>query len=53
MLLRISVLWESKKLLDAVHVEASGIVVGATKLCSIDRLFMVRKCSKLGEITLS
>ena len=31
---------ESKKLLDAVHVEAARIVTGATKLCSIERLFM-------------
>ena len=31
---------ESKKLLDAVHVEAARIVTGGTKLCSIDRLFM-------------
>ena len=31
---------ESKKLLDAVHVEAARIVTGATKLCSIKRLFM-------------
>ena len=30
---------ESKKLLDAVQVEAARIVTGATKLCSIDRLF--------------
>ena len=31
---------ESKKLLDAVHVEAARIATGATKLCSIERLFM-------------
>ena len=31
---------ESKKLLDAVHVEAAQIVTGATKLCSIDKLFI-------------
>ena len=31
---------ESKKLLDAVHVEAARIDTGATKLCSIGRLFM-------------
>ena len=31
---------ESKKLLDAVHVEAARIVTGATKLCSIDKLFI-------------
>ena len=31
---------ESRQLLDAVHVEAARIVTGATKLCSIDRLFM-------------
>ena len=31
---------ESKKLLDAVHVEAARIVKGAKKLCSIERLFM-------------
>ena len=30
---------ESKKLLDAVQVEAARIVTGATKLSSIDRLF--------------
>ena len=31
---------KSKKLLDAVHVEAARIVTGATNLCSIERLFM-------------
>ena len=31
---------ESKNLLDDVHVEAAQIVTVATKLCSIDRLFM-------------
>ena len=31
---------ESKKLLDAVHVETAWIVTGATKLCSIEILFM-------------
>ena len=31
---------ESEKLLDAVHVKAARIVTGATKLCSIERLFM-------------
>ena len=31
---------ESKKLPDAVHVEAARIVTGATKLWSIERLFM-------------
>ena len=29
----------SKKLLDAVHIEAARIVSGGTKLCSIDKLF--------------
>ena len=32
--------WNQKKLLDAVHVEATRIVTGTTKLCSTDRLFM-------------
>ncbi|MCG8113671.1 MAG: reverse transcriptase domain-containing protein [Candidatus Thiodiazotropha taylori] len=30
---------ESKKILDAIHVEAARIVTGGTKLCSIDKLF--------------
>ena len=29
----------SKKLLDAVHIEAARIVSGGTKLCSVDKLF--------------
>ena len=29
----------SKKLLDAVHIEAAIIVSGGTKLCSVDKLF--------------
>ena len=29
----------SKKLLDAVHLEAARIVSGGTKLCSVDKLF--------------
>ena len=32
--------FESKKILDAVHVEAARIVTGATQLLSIERLFM-------------
>ena len=40
MLFVIIVLWSQKKLLDDVHVEAARIVTGATKLCSIERLFM-------------
>ena len=32
--------WLSRKLLDAAHVEAARIVLGSTKLNSIDRLFM-------------
>ena len=28
-----------KKLLDAVHIEATRIVSGRTKLCSVDKLF--------------
>ena len=40
MLFGVIVLWKSKKLLDAVHEEAARIVTGATKLCSIDKLFM-------------
>ena len=31
---------ESKKLLDTVHVEAARVVTGATKLSSIERIFM-------------
>ena len=30
---------ETKKQLDAVHVEAARIITGATKLCSINKLF--------------
>ena len=30
---------ESKKHLDAIHVEAARIVTGGTKLCSIDKLY--------------
>ena len=30
---------ESQKNLDAIHVEAAGIVTGGTKLCSIDKLY--------------
>ena len=29
----------SKKLLDAVHIEAARIVSGGSKLCSVDKLF--------------
>ena len=29
---------ETKKQLDAVHVEAARIITGATKLCSINKL---------------
>ena len=29
----------SKKLLDAVYLEAARIVSGGTKLCSVDKLF--------------
>ena len=29
----------SKKLLDAVHIEAARIVSGGTELCSVDKLF--------------
>ena len=30
---------ETKKQLDAIHVEAARIITGATKLCSIEKLF--------------
>ena len=30
---------ESKKQLDAVHIEAARIITGATKLCSLEKLF--------------
>ncbi|MCG7879157.1 MAG: reverse transcriptase domain-containing protein, partial [Candidatus Thiodiazotropha endolucinida] len=30
---------ESKKQLDAIHVEAARIITGATKLCSVEKLF--------------
>ena len=30
---------ETKKQLDAIHVEAARIITGATKLCSIDNLY--------------
>ena len=30
---------KTKKQLDAIHVEATRIMTGATKLCSIERLF--------------
>ena len=33
-------LLDKKKILDAVHVEAARIVTGASKLCSIDKLFI-------------
>ena len=30
---------ETKKQLDAIHIEASRIITGATKLCSTEKLF--------------
>ena len=46
---------ESKKLLDAVHVEATRNVTGATKMCSTDRLFMELgwESLQLGEISIN
>ena len=31
---------ESKKKLDAIHIEAGRIISGATKLCSVEKLFV-------------
>ena len=32
-------MFETKKQLDAIHIEAARIITGATKLCSIEKLF--------------
>ena len=40
---------EIKKQLDAIHTEAARIITGATKLCSIDKLYADLGCNTLQE----